>query len=57
MPDLFESQEPECPGLDVCPVRMCGCRFLATGHPFPDEKPPLQEHEHEARIQAFSIPR
>ena len=57
MPDLFDYQEPECPGLDVCPVRMCGCRFLATGHPFPDEKPPLQEHEHEARIQAFSIPR
>lgn len=57
MPDLFDYQEPECPGLDVCPVRMCGCRFLATGHPFLDEKPPLQEPEHEARIQAFSIPR
>jgi len=57
MPDLFDYQEPECPGLDVCPVRFCGCRWLATGDPFPDEKPSLQEHEQEARIEPLSIPR
>lgn len=38
MPDLFENQEPECPGLDVCQVRACGCRWLAIGDPFPQEK-------------------
>ena len=57
MPDLFESQEPECPGLDACPVRMCGCRFLSTGDPFPTENPPLQDADSKARIQTFSIPR
>jgi len=50
MPDLFAYQEPECPGLDVCPVRMCGCRWMTTGRQFPDEKPSLQEHEQEAKL-------
>jgi len=50
MPDLFDYQEPECPGIDVCPVIACGCRWLATGDPFPTENPPLQDADSEARI-------
>jgi len=29
--------EPECPGLDACPVAMCGCRWLGTGDPWVDK--------------------
>lgn len=29
--------EPECPGLEVCPIGMCGCRWLATGDPWKGE--------------------
>lgn len=28
--------EPECPGLDACPVAMCGCRWLVTGDAWAD---------------------
>ena len=30
--DMFDEPaqtEPECPGVDVCPVAMCGCRWLS----------------------------
>lgn len=37
MPDLFDYQEPECPGLDVCPIGACGCRWLGMGIPWADD--------------------
>ena len=43
MPDLFDCQEPECPGLDVCPVRMCGCRWLAMGEAFKPSPEPSDD--------------
>ncbi len=33
-PELFGQDEPPCPGYDVCPIGMCGCRFLGLGTPF-----------------------
>ena len=33
-PELFGHDEPPCPGYDVCPIGMCGCRFLGLGTPF-----------------------
>lgn len=32
--------EPPCPGLDVCPVAMCGCRWLSQNWPWKPEPPP-----------------
>ena len=31
--------EPECPGLDACPIAFCGCRWLETGSPWAQETP------------------
>jgi hypothetical protein len=33
-PELFGQDEPPCPGYDVCPIGICGCRFLGLGTPF-----------------------
>jgi len=33
-PELFGQDEHDCPGYDVCPIGMCGCRFLGLGTPF-----------------------
>lgn len=33
-PELFGQDEPPCPGYDVCPVKLCGCRWLGLGTPF-----------------------
>ena len=32
--ELFGQDEPPCPGYDVCPVKLCGCRWLGLGTPF-----------------------
>ena len=32
--ELFGQDEPPCPGYDVCPVKLCGCRWLGIGTPF-----------------------
>ena len=29
-----EHPDPECPGFDVCPVAMCGCRWINQGSPW-----------------------
>ena len=28
------NEQPTCPGYDVCPVSMCGCRWLGLGSPW-----------------------
>jgi len=33
-PELFGQDEHVCPGYDVCPVKLCGCRWLGLGTPF-----------------------
>jgi len=30
--------EGDCPGYDKCPISICGCRWLGTGDPYPQEK-------------------
>ena len=32
--ELFAEDDHHCPGYDVCPVPMCGCRFVGLGTPF-----------------------
>ncbi len=27
----------DCPGYDVCPIGMCGCRWLAMGTPWRED--------------------
>jgi hypothetical protein len=47
--ELFSGDEPECPGYDVCPIAMCGCRWLGMGTPFVSdlENPDLPTHQGE----------
>ena len=47
--ELFYGDAPECPGYDVCPVAMCGCRWLGMGTPFVSdlENPDLPTHQGE----------
>ena len=33
-PELFGQDDHVCPGYDVCPVKLCGCRWLGLGTPF-----------------------
>jgi hypothetical protein len=33
-PELFGQDEHVCPGYDVCPIGICGCRWLGLGTPF-----------------------
>jgi hypothetical protein len=42
-PELFGQDEHVCPGYDVCPIGMCGCRWLGLGIPFASDvkKPDL----------------
>ena len=42
-PELFGQDEHVCPGYDVCPVKLCGCRWLGLGTPFASDvkKPDL----------------
>lgn len=42
--EIHFDAEPECPGFDVCPVVMCGCRWLGTGEAF------RGENEHDSNL-------
>ena len=33
-PELFGQDEHVCPGYDVCPIGMCGCRWLGIDTPW-----------------------
>lgn len=33
-PELFGQDEPPCPGYGVCPIPLCGCRWIGLGTPF-----------------------
>ncbi len=45
--EMHFDAEPDCPGFDVCPVAMCGCRFLYQGSPWhesqPDDREPMRK--------------
>jgi len=43
-PELFGQDEHVCPGYDVCPIPLCGCRWIGLGTPFASDakKPDLQ---------------
>ena len=43
--DLFTPPPPrlptgdgDCPGYDVCPIGLCGCRWLGLGTPWREDK-------------------
>ena len=48
-PELFGQDEHVCPGYDVCPIGMCGCRWLGLGTPFASDakKPDLPNNPDE----------
>lgn len=33
-PPRLPTGDGDCPGYDVCPIGMCGCRFLGLGTPW-----------------------
>jgi len=45
-PELFGQDEHVCPGYDVCPIPLCGCRWIGLGSPFAsDAKKPDNTQE------------
>lgn len=53
-PELFGQDEHVCPGYDVCPIGICGCRWLGLGTPFASDAKKLDNAQESIAVERTS---